>query len=361
MKILLVQTGFLGDVVLSTPLINNLRKLYPPAQISVMTTPLAAPLVASHPEVAQVITFDKRGADSGWPGLARMARMLRAEGFAKVFSLHKSVRTAVLLRLACIPERVGFAEAGASFLYTRTARRSDLAHEVLRNLALLRTAGLEPSALNSSLVLSIPGEVQRRADLLLDAVAANEGPAAAPLIGLAPGSVWATKRWTAEGFCRVAEALYEDGFKVLILGAESDADCAAEIERKARVPVVNLAGKTDLITSAAVISRLRILVTNDSAPLHVAAACKVSVVAVFCATVPEFGFAPWGVAHECVGLPELSCRPCGRHGAQRCPVGTNACAKSLPAEAVISAVRRVLARAAASMDDGAAQAARQAY
>ena len=121
MKLLLVQTGFLGDVILSSPVISALADCYPQAEISVLTTPLARELVCYHPRVSETLVFDKRGKDSGLFGLLRMVRTLRSKDFAVVFSLHKSYRTALLLRLAGIKTRYGFAEASMPWLYSSTA------------------------------------------------------------------------------------------------------------------------------------------------------------------------------------------------------------------------------------------------
>ena len=128
-------------------------------------------------------------------------------------------------------------------------------------------------------------------------------------------------------------------------GQVTDLQVSNQVEGVSGVPIVNLVGKTDLVLSAAVISQLSLLITNDSAPLHLASATGTPVVAVFCATVPEFGFGPWQVIHETIGVSGLACRPCGRHGGQHCPTGTHACQVGLSSRAVIEAAQRVLERA----------------
>jgi heptosyltransferase II len=353
-KILLVQTGFIGDVVLSAPVITNLRNLYPQAGISLLTTPLAAPLFEGDLRLSQVIVFDKRGKDRGWEGLRRMSEKLRSEGFSVVFSLHKSRRTSVLLYLAQIPVRYGFANAKGSWLYSRRARRDDLSHEAERNLAIFRCVGLEPHELKQELHLEVPKQALEKADLELNEArrALPRRPAHTPLVGIAPGSVWATKRWTTRGFAEVTCALHDRGYQIVLIGGSDDVSVAQEIERKSSVPLINLVGTTDLLTSAAVISRLRLLITNDSSPLHIASACATPVVAVFCATVPEFGFGPWFISSETVGLASLSCRPCGRHGGRVCPTGTYACMEDLSPAVVIEAALRVLARGELCLANG---------
>ena len=338
MKILVVQTGFFGDVVLSTPVFRNLKIRFPEAELFVLTTPHSASLVRFHPDVDEVLSYDKRGKDSSLFGLFRMSSALRRRKFDMVFSLHKSYRTALLLWLAGIPKRYGFDEAKARRLYTACASRKGFPHEVLRNLAILQNIGISPEETEQKMQIGIPADALREADELLSRFSLRK------CIGVAPGSVWATKRWTVEGFSEVVRALDSQGFSVVLIGGKNDLDAAIKIEQLSGVAVLNLVGRAKFMLSAAVISRLEILVTNDSAPLHIASACGTPVVAVFCATVPEFGFGPWKVPSETVGVQGLACRPCARHGGQHCPTGTNACQLQLSPLAVLHAVKRVLAQ-----------------
>ncbi len=337
MKILLVQTGFIGDVILSTAVIDNLHSIYPKAEIHLLTTPVAAPLLEPHSLIKKVIPFDKRGKDSGVRGLLRMARRLRAERYSIAFSLHKSSRTAVLLSLSRIPIRYGFSEAALPRLYSQTVARADQEHEVLRNLAILRNVGRQPDMVTQRLRLDIPQRV-------IDQVK-NQFFSDTPgrTIAVAPGSVWATKRWTTEGFAAVCRGLIADGSQVILIGGPEDVAIAEEIETLAEFQIKNLVGKTSLIESAAIISQSDLLLSNDSAPLHIASACDTPVVAIFCATVPGFGFGPWGVPFQIAEVEGLHCRPCGRHGGQHCPTGTHACQRELSPVSVLSAVRKLLA------------------
>ncbi len=336
MKILLVQTGFLGDVVLSTPTIASLRKLYPQAELFFMTTPDAAELVQHHPELKEILIFDKRRSMRGMSGLLKMSALLREKQFQIVFSLHKSWRTALLLWLARIPKRYGFSEASGQMFYTQTAPRRDLAHEVLRNLAIFRNVGEDPEHLESNLHIELSEVAKNQATELLKVF---EGM---PILGVAPGSVWATKRWTKEGFSEVVRNFSQRGFGVVLLGGERDRILSEEIEREAGVQCLNLCGSTSLLVSVAVIKCLELLLANDTAPLHMASAVQTPVVALFCATVPEFGYTPWKVPSRILGVEGLSCRPCGRHGGEICPTGTHACQKNLLPLEVISGISNLL-------------------
>lgn len=336
MEVLLVQCGFLGDAILSTAVPQNIRTIYPDARITVLTTPQARSVFEHHADVAEVLVFDKRASDAGISGLFRVSAELKRRKFALALSLHKSYRTAVLLRMSGIPIRYGFREASAAFLYSKTVPRRDQSHDVLRNLAILRTLGLEPEEANSQLSLGLPDFAHAYAKQLRPRYEGKES------IVLAPGSVWATKRWKAEGFAEVAKGLFDDGFAVVLVGGPDEVELAAKIENDSGVPLINLVGKSKLLESAAVIGDASLLVTNDSSPLHMASALGTPIVALFCATVPEFGYGPWGVPFENLGVKGLPCRPCGRHGGMTCPTGTLACIKQLSSESVLKAVSRVL-------------------
>lgn len=332
--LLVVQTSFLGDVVLTTPLLSALRQRVRPRRLSVLVRPEAVGLVAGHPDVDDVLVDDKRGADRGLAGLWRTARRLRRERFDVVVSPHRSLRTALVLAAAGIPRRIGFASSrGAAFFHERVPRdRSH--HDVDRNLALVAPFGA-PVAPTPALHVPVAAEAAERAAALLPD---GDGP----LIGVAPGSVWATKRWTAEGFAAVVSTLAAEGARVVLLGAPSDREIVDDVARRAGDVATVLAGRTDLATMVAVVDRLALLVANDSAPMHVACARDVPVVAVFCATTPALGYGPVG-AHATVVEADLACRPCGLHGGRACPRGTEDCMRLVTPAQVLAAARTLLA------------------
>ncbi|MCC6933856.1 MAG: lipopolysaccharide heptosyltransferase II [Deltaproteobacteria bacterium] len=338
-KILLVQTAFIGDCILATPLVSALKAIYSDSSLSILTTPVAKEFFVSNPQVEEVLTYDKRGSQSGIRGLLSVARILQDKKFDLVFSLHKSWRTAVLLYLARIPLRYGFKEAAASFLYSKTASRKGISHEVLRNMALLKTIGRKAEEFSCGLSLTIPPAELFKAKQIL-------GPESqTKYIAIAPGSVWATKRWTVAGFSALAKGLIERGMKIVLIGGSADAQTAGEIVRRVGSDsIINTVGQISLLTSAAVISHCRALITNDSAPLHIAAATKTPIVAIFCATVPEFGYGPWQVEHEMVQVDGLSCRPCGRHGHKDCPTGTHYCQINISERLVLDKLESLFAK-----------------
>jgi heptosyltransferase-2 len=324
------QTSFLGDVVLTTPLLTALRQRLRPRRLAVVVRPEARALVEGHPDVDDVLIDDKHGADRGAGGGVRVARRLRAEGFDLAVVPHRSLRTALVVAAAGIPRRVGFDASRGAWLFHERVHRDPARHDVERNLALVEPFGGVAAA--PRLHVPVRPDAAERAARLLP-------PGDGPLVVMAPGSVWPTKRWTAEGYAEVARRLAAAGARVVLVGGGDDVEVASRVAALAG-GVTSHAGRTDLATSVALIDRAAVLVGNDSAPMHVACARDVPVVAIFCATTPALGYGPWGPRTRVVDV-DLACRPCGRHGGHRCPRGTEDCMRLVEPARVLDAVHAV--------------------
>ena len=333
-RTLLVQTSYLGDTILSTPLIAALHQLHPRTQLWLMTTPAAAGLVANDPLVHRVIAYDKHGRDRGFAGILRMRRRLRGIGFDRAYALQRSYRTACMLRLSGIPHLTGFRSAKFSLAFhSRQVRRAD-EHDVLRNLALL--ADEAPlSELGTSLRLFPPPVA--RIDPELAAHIRNPKP----YVLLVPGSAWRTKRWHWQHYRTVAGRLLDRGYRVLLMGAAADRSVSRRVARG--LPVVDLAGTTSVPAAMTLVKHAAGVVCNDSMALHLASAFRKPCVVVFCATSPAFGFGPWQNPNAVVvEAQDLACKPCARHGGRHCPTGTQACMEALEPQAVLDALESVL-------------------
>lgn len=334
MRFLVAQTSFLGDVVLSTPVFTALRRHYAGAHITALVRPEAAGVLDDHPDVDAVLTDDKRGGEGGIASL-RVLRKIRDGNFDVALALHKSFRTAWLLAAAGIGWRIGFRQSAGWFLYHRRVQRDATRHDVERNLSILSGLGIDPYQGEPRLYVACRREAVVR---FQSALRARGVDADAPLVGIAPGSVWATKRWTEEGYAALLTGLQRDlGVTPVLLGSAGDTACAEAIHRAAEGAGVNLVGQTDLGMLVAAIDQCRVLVANDSAPVHIAVARETPVVAIFGPTVPRQGFGPYTDRARVVER-ELPCRPCGRHGGRRCPLGTHACMREITALDVQRAV-----------------------
>lgn len=340
-RLLVVQTGFLGDVVLTTPLLSALRARLAPASLTVLTTPQARPLLEEHPAIDRVLVDAKRTDSRGPLGLLKAARQLRREGFTLAAAAHKSLRTALLLALAGIPQRVGFRQSPGWFLYHRTASRDRDRHEVERLLCLMRAFGMEPEDCDRRPFVAYGKTADEKAQVLLRTAGLQEQE---PVFLVCPGSVWATKRWTVEGYAALVQRLEQQHGRVLICGGPDDAAIAQAVYEQSGRRGVNLAGKADLQTFMALVDRSRVVISNDSAPMHIAVARKAPVVAIFCATTPSLGYGPYSERAIVVEKKDLFCRPCGRHGSAVCPRGTEECMRLVTVHEVLAGVEQLLSR-----------------
>ena len=339
-RLLVAQTGFLGDVVLTTPLLSTLRRELNPESLTVLTTPQAQPLVQDHPAVDTVLADAKHGEDRGFVGLLKTARRLRQRQFTLAVAPHKSFRTALLLTLAGIRQRIGFRQSPGWFLYHQTAERDANRHEVERILCIMRAFGLEPEVCERTPHVSYHPEAQAQAQQLLDRAGITSSD---PVFVVCPGSVWYTKRWTVEGYTALVRSLAQYYGRVVLCGGPDDVAVAHEIESHAGITgLLNVTGQADIQTFMALIDRALMVVSNDSAPMHLAVARKVPVVAIFCATTPSLGYGPYAENAVIVEHKDLFCRPCRRHGGPACPRGTEECMQHVTVHDVLAGVDQLL-------------------
>lgn len=345
---LIVDTSFLGDVLCAEPMVRAAAEQWPDEPVDFLTSVGGAMMLEGHPQIRSILVFDKRGADKGLTGLLRLAKKLRASRYQRAICSHRSWRTAALLRAARIPERTGFHNASAAWMYsTQVQYRKDL-HEVERNLQLLGGGDWTAPRM-------YPGEAenQRAAELVADG----------KWVAMAPGSIWATKRWPMEKWAELLAKLSAAGQPCLLMGGPDDQRLCAEIQDIAKVKsgsdlranpankapshssaILDLSGKTTLRESAAVLERCAVMVSNDSAPMHLGVSAGIPVVAVFCSTIPAFGFAPRGENDVVIEVGELDCRPCGIHGHKECPKGHFKCGEDIDADVVFEATMQRLNR-----------------
>ena len=340
MSSLVIQTSFLGDVVLTTPLLAELASRGP---VDVVVTPAAAALLANHPAVRDLLVFDKRGADAGMAGLWRFARGLRRRSdgttrkIAAAYLAQGSMRSASLALFAGIRERVGFDSSAGRVLYTRRSRYRGNRHHAERLWRLAAGDAAPDPAPEVIRPRLYPGERERAA---VDALLKDVPRDGAQLLALAPGSIWGTKRWPH--FPALAARL-APLYRLVVVGGADDNALAAEIARASGPErVINATGKLSLLASTELLSRCAALVTNDSAPQHLASAAGTPTLTIFGPTAPEFGFGPLAPRHATIGNESLTCRPCHPHGPKVCPLGHWKCMRELEVEQVSRALNSLL-------------------
>jgi len=335
MKILVIQTAFIGDVILTLPLVQAIKEYFKNSEIHFVVIPVAKNLLDNHPAISKIIVFDKKRNDSGLTGLLRITKSLREHEYDIALVPHRSLRSALLAKISNIPKRIGFSTSSGKFLFTNVVLPENLSHEIDRNLSLLTPLGykkrerilpsLYPSASDKKKVAEFLSPIQNK------------------IIAIAPGSVWNTKKWLKENFIELVVQFTKAGFSVVLIGGKEDEHLCEEIKAKIHSHLVlNSAGKFSLLQSAALLQRCTLLVCNDSAPLHIAVAMRTPVVAIFGATVPQFGFYPYGEKDIVIEVENLACRPCGIHGGDKCPIETFECMKNISTEMVFRKVKEKL-------------------
>ncbi|MDH4223667.1 MAG: lipopolysaccharide heptosyltransferase II [candidate division Zixibacteria bacterium] len=336
-KILIIQTAFLGDVILCTPLLKAVRKKYPSGEIFFLVIPQTAGLLQNNPHINQVMIYDKKGKDRGFLNYVKLVRKIRAENFDMAFLPHRSFRSSLLAYLSGIPRRIGFNKNSASFLLTEKIRYVQNMPEVKRNLVLVED---KFSSDNDFLPELFPSgsDFKYVEDLfkLWDIGGSNK------IVVIAPGSVWETKRWLPERFGEAADLIIDKlKAKVVFLGGKDDFELCLKISENMKNKSFVAAGKTSPLQSAALLSKCKVVLSNDTAPMHMGVAMRTPVVAIFGSTVPGFGFAPTG-DRDVIIQKEVYCRPCGIHGKRKCPEKHFRCMKDISTEEIMEAISRMV-------------------
>lgn len=324
-RVLVIQTAFLGDTVFTSALVQSLVQRWPQAEIDLCVAPRGGDVARAIPGVAHVHLFDKRGADRGLRGLRRIAARLRTRQYPLAVLPHRSLRSALLARLARIPERAGFSGAPGSLLYTArvpTGARAFLEREA----DLARALGARQAAMA---LRPLPASLRA-------ARAALGAAADARLAAVCLGSEWETKIWPAPRVAALVRLLVAEGFLPVLLGGPRERALAREVSSGGGVDTTgNRVGE-----ALAILAMSKLAVGGDTGLVHAARALGVPTVALFGPTTPLVH--SFGPRERAVSLG-LDCSPCSAHGSHRCPLGHHRCLRDLDVERVAAACRAVLA------------------
>lgn len=349
MRIAVWNTAFLGDSVLTLPLIRVLKSCYKDAEVDFYVRSGLSSLYAAQPELDRVFECDKRGRQKGIAAVLRQASEVRERSYDIWVDAHLSLRSSVMAMASRAPLCVGYREAAFSSLAfsVRVPRQFQSLQEIERLLLLAKAAGV-PDSLVSDPVLTWPElhlqqQAEEEAEALLSVLPSG------PVLGVHPGSVWPTKRWLSEGFAHVARRALDEGCSVVLFAGPGEEGVAGQVAAAAGAEgehFLDLSGKTPLPVLAALLARLDCYVCNDSGAMHLAWAQHTPVTAVFGPTVQRLGFWPRGKESSVVEA-DVPCRPCGLHGHKACPQGHFACMRKISPEDVWQDVRgKLLGRGA---------------
>lgn len=331
-RFLIIQTAFIGDVILATALLEQVHTVYPDAVLDMLVRQGNEGLLANHPFLNDVLVWRKKGAGGAFAkyrDLSRLLRTIRARKYSVVLNLQRYGTMGSLTVLSGANSTIGFAQNPFSRFFTRRVeyRFEPGVHEVDRNRRLL---------IALTMVENHPGpkalarQATSRPNLYpsLNDYAVVRPYQSGPYVCMSPMSVWFTKQYPAERWTELIQFM-PDHLTIYLLGAPTDTAACESIRQLSGQPerVVNLAGTLSLLQSAALIQGAVMNYVNDSASLHLGSAMNAPTTAIFCSTVPEFGFGPLADQSRVVQTSEpLDCKPCTLHGRKTCPLGHYRCA-----------------------------------
>ncbi|MCG8339852.1 MAG: glycosyltransferase family 9 protein [Cytophagales bacterium] len=320
-SILIIQTAFIGDVILATCLIEKLHNHFPQAKISFLLRKGNEDLLRNHPHLDEILIWNKK--QQKFRNLWKIIRQVRRQKYDCVVNLQRFAATGLITSLSGAPCKIGFDKNPFSFLFTQSIKYviGNGKHEIDRNLELISTftdnkrilPKLYPSKRDDTSVRKYKEK---------------------PYVCIAPASLWFTKTFPVEQWVALIKQLNEK-FVIYLIGGVADQAVTQKI-MTAYHPgkMIDLAGKLSFLESAALMKDAHMNYVNDSAPLHIASAMNAPVTAVFCSTVPAFGFGPLSEkAYIWETSEKLPCRPCGLYGRKACPLGTFACAYTITVKA----------------------------
>lgn len=335
-KIVVVQTAFIGDAVLTLPMLEVLAKNNPEAKVDVVTIPGNAEIFLASPFVNDVIVFDKRNRHKGIKALFSFGRMLGSREYSFIIAPHRSLRSSLLVLLSGIKESIGFTNAAFPIVYKYQVDYKYDLHESARNIALVSdSASKQYSSYLPKMVFS--EDTKKKIDDFVNSLTRGK-----KIIAVAPGSVWETKRYPAEHFISVIRALIKKNYLILLTGSAAEFKLNEEIRNVLDENCVNVAGENNLVETIYLLSKCSLLITNDSAPTHLGMTADIPVLTIYCSTVEHFGFYPYNEKSGTVSYTDLRCKPCGIHGYEVCPLSHFNCGQKLLPEVVLKKIEALL-------------------
>lgn len=335
-KIVVVQTAFIGDAVLTLPMLEVLAINNPDAIIDVVTIPNAAEIFQASPFVNEVIVYDKRNTHKGFKALLSFARMLGNKGYSYIVAPHRSLRTSLLVLFSGIKESVGFSNSSFPIVYKHLVDYQYELPEASRNISLVSTSNSE-KYLSYLPKLQFSDAAKMNVDSLISSIAKDK-----KIVAIAPGSVWETKRYPVKHFIGITRALINKNYLILLIGSDSEYKLSEEIMSSVDENCKNISGKYSLVETIYLLTKCNLLITNDSAPTHFGMAADIPVLTIYCSTVPDFGFAPYNSISGTISFNQLLCKPCGIHGYESCPLSHFDCGQKLMPELVLEKIDTLL-------------------
>ncbi|MEP7164629.1 MAG: glycosyltransferase family 9 protein [Ferruginibacter sp.] len=327
-KILIIQSAFIGDVVLATALIEKLQQYYPAASIDFLVRKGNESLLNNNPYLSEVLVWNKK--EHKTRNLFAILKKIRGKKYDLVINVQRFFSTGLLTAFSGAKQTIGFDKNPLSFLFSKKIKHvidlEHTRHDVERNNDLIKDLTddkaakpmMYPSADDKKIIQPFTGK---------------------PFVTMTPSSVWFTKKYPQEKWIELMDK-FDPAYKIYLLGGkENHEECELIKTNSKNKNIALLAGKLSFLQSAALMKQAAMNYVNDSAPLHFASAVNAPVTAIFCSTVPEFGFTPLSDKAFIVETKEqLACRPCGLHGRRACPLGHFKCAYGIETNAILETI-----------------------
>jgi len=329
-KILIIQTAFIGDVILATPVAEKLHRVFPEAGIDFLLRKGNEELFNGHPFINNVIIWDKK--DNKYKNILKIIRRVRSNHYDLVVNLHRFGFSGIVTALSKAKRTIGFNKNPFSYFFSKRVKHligkeNFQNHEIDRNLSLIAGYG------DQSRIM--PRLYPTAKDYQKVEILSNK-----EYICIAPASVWFTKQYPKEKWIELVKSI-EDNLHICLIGSETDKIlCHEIIGESGHRCIDNMAGELNLLETAALIKNAKMNFVNDSAPMHIASAMNAPVSAVYCSTIPEFGFGPLSEKSNVIQTDEyLECRPCGLHGLTSCPENHFECAYTIRTESLLKTIK----------------------
>ncbi|MDR3626884.1 MAG: glycosyltransferase family 9 protein [Ignavibacteriaceae bacterium] len=334
-KILVIQTAFIGDAILTLPMIQKLKDILPDSLIDVLAIPSTAEIFSSSPKVDNTIVLDKRGKQKSVRGLLKFIKELKKNNYSRIYSPHRSFRSSFIVMMLGVKETYGFTKSSFKYVYRHLIKYVPAHHEVQRNLDLIGFEYKDDWKILPE--IHIPDTAEKKINEFISANKLSGNIAA-----IAPGSVWNTKKYPETYFIDIIRYFREKRYSVILIGSEKDKNLCDNIAGSFTDGVISSAGNFSIVETICLLKTAKIIVSNDSAPTHFGMCANIPVLTIYCSTVPEFGFSPYNLKSTFVSLDGLDCKPCGIHGHDKCPIKTFICGANLKPQIVISKIEEMI-------------------
>lgn len=335
---LVVQTAFLGDLILSIPTLQRIKKIFPNDRLVIICKKGLGDFLLTENIVDEVIEIEKSNTQS----YKKALNIILEKKIRNIFCIHRSIRSLMFVSKIKAELKIGFDSFFGFWIFDKRVPFIRSNPEVIRQIKILEPVDIELkneilnkdySNLNSSTLPTIPDFFSFSKNL--------NKKEATKKIALFPGSVWATKRWTVEGYRDLCTLINNYGYQVDLMGGPDEKGLCFKIADGLNFVNV-LAGKLTISETIREINKYDLVVSNDSAPTHMASFQNTPIVTIFGPTVPAQGFRPWSNQAKIVENTNLECRPCGRHGHNQCPLGHHNCMKQIAAQQVMDSIKNLL-------------------